>query len=439
MTSLRGVFASLVFVIAAASEAVAQNPDTTGARGGAARVFLDCDECDFDYIRVETPWVAWVRDRAVADVHVLVSRIGTGGGGEQYTLLFLGARSFAGRVDTLQYVAPTTNVEAETRDGLLRTIHLGLVPYAARSPEAARLRVSVARRDEEDERMPRPGDRDPWNAWVFEVGADGSVEREEQLNDRQIEASLEAQRITDRWKFGIAGDAEFIHELTEYEIEDEAGEPVEITATRRFEEYSFGGVVVKSLSAHWGIGAEAAASSSTFQNTRLALRAAPAIEYSLWPYAEATSRQVTLQYSVGISAFEYEEETIYGKFRETRPTQSFVVGYDVTQPWGEGEASLETSGFLDDFKQYRLQFDGEIDIRLFRGFELRVGGNAALIRDQLALVKREATPEEVLLRLRQLRTDYEYRISIGLEYTFGSIFNSVVNPRFGDGPGSILR
>ena len=51
------------------------------------------------------------------------------------------------------------------------------------------------------------------------------------------------------------------------------------------------------------------------------------------------------------------------------------------------------------------------------GFELRVGGNAALIRDQPALVEREARPEEVLLRQRRLRTDDEYDLSIGLGYT----------------------
>ena len=406
------------------------------SRPGPARVFLDCDFCDFDYIRTETPWVAYVRDRTDADVHVLVTRIGTGGGGSRYTIQFIGAREFGGRADTLQYLSSPTNVEAETRGGLTRIIQLGLVPFIARGPQAGRLRVSFDAPDAgADARRAKAGEEDPWNAWVFEIGADGSVEREEQVNDRQLESSLEVSRVTDQWKFGVAADAEFIRELFEYEDENE----VERTATRQIEEYSFGGSAVKSLGQHWGIGAEAAASSSSFQNTELALRAAPAIEYSLWPYAEASSRQITFQYSLGVSAFDYREETIYGKFRETRPTQALIVGYDVTQPWGEGQASLESSGFLDDFRQYRLEFDGEVEIRLFRGFELRVGGNAALIRDQLALVKREATPEEVLLRLRQLRTDYEYDLSIGLGYTFGSIFNSVVNPRFGRGPGSILR
>jgi hypothetical protein len=43
----------------------------------------------------------------------------------------------------------------------------------------------------------------------------------------------------------------------------------------------------------------------------------------------------------------------------------------------------------------------------------------------------EATPEEVLLRLRRLRSGYENDLKVGLTYTFGSIFNTIVSPRFG--------
>ena len=47
-----------------------------------------------------------------------------------------------------------------------------------------------------------------------------------------------------------------------------------------------------------------------------------------------------------------------------------------------------------------------------------------------------ATDEEILLQLRQLRTDYRWEMSIGLSYTFGSKFANTVNPRFGNSPGS---
>jgi hypothetical protein len=53
------------------------------------------------------------------------------------------------------------------------------------------------------------------------------------------------------------------------------------------------------------------------------------------------------------------------------------------------------------------------------------------IRDQLSIPRRGITSEEVLLRLRRLRSGYEYDFQLGLTYTFGSIFNTIVNPRFG--------
>jgi len=43
-----------------------------------------------------------------------------------------------------------------------------------------------------------------------------------------------------------------------------------------------------------------------------------------------------------------------------------------------------------------------------------------------------ASLEEILLRRRELETSYYYYFSIGLSYTFGSIYNNVVNPRFDD-------
>ena len=40
------------------------------------------------------------------------------------------------------------------------------------------------------------------------------------------------------------------------------------------------------------------------------------------------------------------------------------------------------------------------------------------------------TDEEILLQRRQVSTSYSYFAGVGITYTFGSIFNNVVNPRF---------
>ena len=52
------------------------------------------------------------------------------------------------------------------------------------------------------------------------------------------------------------------------------------------------------------------------------------------------------------------------------------------------------------------------------------------LRDQLYLPAGEATEEEILLRRRQLATGFQYFASMGLSYTIGSRFRTVVNSRF---------
>lgn len=56
-----------------------------------------------------------------------------------------------------------------------------------------------------------------------------------------------------------------------------------------------------------------------------------------------------------------------------------------------------------------------------------------MIRDQFALAKKDFTPEEILTRQFQRATTYRYFANVGIGYTFGSIFNNVVNPRMGGG------
>ena len=427
----------IAVIVAAAATLVAgdlraQDPEpavapTTPAR--ELRVFLDCDRgCDFDYIRTEIPWVAHVRDRTVADVHVLVTRLGTGGGGEEHTVALVGQGAFSARTDTLSFVSRPGQASDLVRAGLTRTIQLGLVPFVARTPDAARLRITVSGGGAAAP-SGAPAD-DPWNAWVYEVGLGGNFSQEERQQDVRANARLSARRITAAWKFGASVSANV--DRSRFELDDR-------TVTNSRENYRGGAVAVRSLSDHWGAGAQLTVGSSTFNNTKLVVRAAPAVEYSLFPYDEATRRQLVFQYSVGVSTYRYREETIFDRMAETRPTQAFVIGYDVRQPWGSADAELEAATFLDDFDQHRLRVNGSVDLRLFRGLELELGGSASLIRDQLAIVKRDATPEEILLQRRALLTNYRYSGYAGISYTFGSIFNSVVNPRFGTGPGSILR
>ena len=91
------------------------------------------------------------------------------------------------------------------------------------------------------------------------------------------------------------------------------------------------------------------------------------------------------------------------------------------------------SHYLDDINKNRLKLFTRVSVRLFKGFTLRVMGSVEIIHDQLSLAKESgASREDVLLRQSQQATQYDYWGNVGITYTFGSIYNNVVNPRFGN-------
>jgi hypothetical protein len=100
---------------------------------------------------------------------------------------------------------------------------------------------------------------------------------------------------------------------------------------------------------------------------------------------------------------------------------------------------MEVANYLHDFSKYHIALYGDLEFRITRGLSIDVSGSWSQVRDQIYIPKRELTDEEVLLERRALETDYRYRFSIGLTYTFGSIFNNVVNPRFGGRRGGYGR
>jgi hypothetical protein len=413
----------LVVLILAADVAPAASQDTkqetqTTDRTGALRVFLDCNRCDENYLRTEITFINYVRDRTDADLHVLVTTQGTGGGGVEYTIKLIGLGKFAGVEQSLTYVAAQTNTEDETREGFAHVLRLGLVRYVADTPLASRLKVTF---DEPKEAAARVV-RDPWNFWIFRIGANANLQGEESQSEKSVEGSLSASRTTEKWKLNFGVEYDYGQEtftLEEGEI---------FTSVRR--ELDAEGQVVKSLTGHWSAGLVGAVLSSTFSNYDLRTRLAPGLEYDVFPYSESTRRILTMLYTIGVETADYQEETIYGKTSETLPDHRFETTLNLRQPWGSAGASVEFAQYLSQPDKYRLSASGGLEIRLFKGFSVEAFGEASRRRDQLSLRRGDATNEEILVRQRELATGYEYDFGFGFSYSFGSIYNNIVNPRF---------
>jgi len=67
----RALWALLCFLLSLLCGADAVAPARGDWRSQAPRVFLDCHDCDQDFIRGEIGYVNYVRDRGDADVHIL--------------------------------------------------------------------------------------------------------------------------------------------------------------------------------------------------------------------------------------------------------------------------------------------------------------------------------------------------------------------------------
>lgn len=422
-TQLAVVVAALTVLAGTTRSALAQ----AAAATDAVNVYLDCSHfCDTDYIRTEITYVSWVRDRAAADVHVLVTAQGTAGGGTEYTLAFLGQQRFAGAGDTLRHVAPQSSTPDDVRRGLTRAIKLGLVPFLARTTLAQRIDVSIAPATAAATAAPA---RDRWNGWVFSIGANSNMNGERTSQFTSINGNMSARRTTEAWKINFNARENY----RESKFDFNGTKSTFINRT-----YAFNQLVVRSLGPRLSAGLRSAIGSSTFENKRLYWRVAPAIEFDIFPYAESTRRMLTAQYAAGVESFDYMEETIYFRTEETRPMHTLSVSLVQNQPWGNVNVGTEAGQYLDETNRNFVTVFGNTGLRLFKGFNLNVGGSFSAIKNQLYLPRRGATPEEILLQQRRLATNYQYFAFTGISYTFGSVFSPVVNPRFGrsDGGGS---
>ena len=435
----RAVRLVLAFLIIPCALA-AQDTSVAAARGENVRVFIDNCPCSLDYLRTEIPYVDYMRDRADADVHILFGNQGTGAGGTAYTMTFIGLRRFAGIVDTLVFTSQPSSTEDQTRQGIVRYLKMGLMQFVAETPNADRISITYRVPAAAAGVAARAPVNDPWNFWVFRVGMGGGGNGEKSRASMSTNGSLSATRTTEALKAQVSSNGRYsaskltIPDEIITDTLDDGTVDVDTSFGRIVRTYSHSisasGYIVRSLGPHISAGATARASTSSFSNHDLSFRIAPAIEYAVFPYAQSTRRELTFNYSIGLSVIDYEEETIYFKTSERLPDHQLQLSYSMTQPWGSASASVSGQQYLHDPHLYSASAFADANIRLFRGFSLNFFGSASTIYNQIAIPRRGASADDVLLNRRQLVTPYEVSGNISLSYTFGSIFNNIVNPRF---------
>jgi hypothetical protein len=181
---------------------------------------------------------------------------------------------------------------------------------------------------------------------------------------------------------------------------------------------------------HWSAGLKWDLRSSSRENYDFATEILPALEYDIFPYSQSTHRQLRILYGAGFRYNNYVDTTVYFKTTEMLPVHSLALAFQVQKKWGSINLSMEASNYLNDFSKNRIELMSDIRIRVFKGLALEIGFGAAHINDQINLKKGNISEAERLLKLTELATKYRFEGGIEITYTFGSIYNNIVNPRF---------
>ncbi len=400
-------------------------PAVSPSGADAIKVFLECrgdtnQGCATDFFVLELPYVSWTRDRLFADVQLLVTTIQTGSGAFQYTATALGRGRFAGRADTSVVNTLPNEAEDGIRRKLARGFTLLLVPYVRTTSAAELLRVVYDAPKGAAQASPQSV-KDKWNFFVLQLEANGFMNTESRQTSANLFNDFRIRRVTEQHalRFGVFQSTRY----SKFEIDDST------TVSNTIRQGVFFVRGVKALSSRLSIGALTNIGYSEFTNTRLVWRAAPVIEYNIFPWKQATSQQIAISYGVGPRYFRWKERTIFGRSTEWRAQQELVVGTDLRKSWGSVNVTTRYASYLPEVNKWNLSLNGNTSLNLVRGLQFNIGGGASLIRDQIFLSARGQTPEQILTQQRALASNYNIFVFTGLSYSFGSIYNSVVNPR----------
>jgi len=376
------------------------------------KAYLDC-RCDQNYLKQQTSFLEHVRDQNLADIEIFILDVRNPTGTRTFEIKVDGNNEYQ-EISSSTLVSGYANDTSSTlRDKLLNKLKLALIPFLDKA--SYNIKVDV---DSNFDDLTVNDDK--WKNWVFELSGSYNDDKEESRKTNRYELEFEIDKLTPEWRIGM--------EIKRNESNGKFFSNDKVYISNR-KTTSISGRVVRSISDHFSAGIFSSAYQNTYENIDFNRYIAPAIEYSFYPYKDVLSKEITLAYRIGIGKRNYIEKTIYGYEKQKLSSQTLSLNIRFRQKWGNISSYLNATQFLNDGTKKRFSLRSDLDLRVFEGLAVRFSGNVNLIREQYSLAAVSTSIEELLLQQRQIATDYRTNFSVGLSYTFGSIYNSVINTR----------
>jgi hypothetical protein len=416
----KSIFAAFAFTLLHFSAAAQHD----AKKAEKVKIFLDCTRswlCDYDYVRTEMKMVEFVRDRFVSDVHILVNTQFSSSGGEQNQINFMGQKRFPGIIDTLTYFNDPTVTDDDKRKKLVRYLKLGLVRYIAKTDAGKDLEIGYTKSDSSMKEEKAEAKKDKWNYWVYQFGGSASFNGNQNSRSSSTYGYINADRETEEWKTNF---------YVSYNKSVSVFIQNSVESKFNTKDFSGGMQIAKSINKHWSYGFGAGFENELARNLKSAISIRPKLEYSFIPYSKFNSERIVLQYMLGPEYNNYYDTTAFYKTNELQLQQSLNLITSFNKPWGNINFGIFYSNYFDRISKNNLSFNGAVNWKISKGLLFGVYGYYSLVNDQIALRKDDATRDQLLTGNRELKSSFEYNLGFGFSYRFGSIANSIVNPRF---------
>ncbi len=387
------------------------------------KIYLDCSYgCDYDFFQREMGYVDFYNDSKLANLHIIVKSQSNGSGGQSVLFRFIGVNEFLDQNNTLTLAVPPNSSENIKRSLYLSILEKGIYSYIIQTDDIDKVSVIYSNKNGLEENL-SDDNKDKWNYWVFRLSASGYMSGEDGYKTQNYYSSVRINRITEASKF--LSTFSYSNNLTEYNYDD-----LDLTTNRKSSSIYL--TYVKSKGDYFSIGSKARYNQNTYSNLDASYTFSPCIEYNFFPYSESSEHRLSVLYGLSGTYNNYTDTTVYLKTTEFFPSHLIEFTYNNYQTWGSVNVSLDGMHILDknDLKKFNLGLSTNIDWNITQGLSLSFWSWISLDRAQIELASSGATYEETILRQKELESSYFYSVRLGLSYTFGSLKNNFVNPRF---------
>ena len=395
--------------------------------GEKLKIFYDCNawSCNETFIKQNLPEVEFVRDRNFADVHILIVSETNGSGGQTYHIDFIGQNNFKDIQEKLSFSTGTDTTQEQLREKLLKYLELGLMKFWLKNGMADKISLQIQSSSQEEKT-----EKDKWNNWVFGIGANGYFSGTSNTGNMQWGGYLSAKQIKEKNKFTLHLNYNKSNSTYKYNEMD-------IKSEKEF--FSLQAAEILGINQHWSYGFFTRFDRSKYSNYKFATELYAGLEYNFFPYKESSKKSLTLGVKTGVLYNKYFEQTVYNKTKETLyRSQAFLNG-KIVKKWGNIHAGLQYKTYMHDLDLNSMGFSFGTNLRIAKGLNYHTYAYYGINHDQINIAAGNLSLEETLLAQKELQSGYQYYAMMGLSYSFGSIYNTIVNPRFDGSSGGGTR